>query len=61
MWAVADDSHIKSWATASDEEWQQRIAAIADLRVASVEDASHMLHHDQPEQVAALIEGFLSG
>ncbi|MBF3728137.1 alpha/beta hydrolase, partial [Burkholderia pseudomallei] len=23
-----------------------------------VEDAGHMVHHDQPEQIAALIEAF---
>ena len=61
MWVVATGSHIKSWATVNEAEWQQRMAAIPDLRLARVEEAGHMLHHDQPEQVAALIEGFLAG
>ncbi|MHB1114057.1 MAG: alpha/beta fold hydrolase, partial [Acidovorax defluvii] len=28
-------------------------------RIAVVPDAGHMLHHDQPEAVAALIEQFV--
>ena len=61
LWVVATDSHIKSWATANEAEWEQRMAAIPDLRLARVEGAGHMLHHDRPEEVSALIEGFLSG
>lgn len=60
LWVVATDSHIKAWATVNEAEWQQRTAAIPNLRLAHVEEAGHMLHHDQPEQVAALIEDFLS-
>jgi pimeloyl-ACP methyl ester carboxylesterase len=31
------------------------------VRHATVPDAGHMLHHDQPGAVAALIEEFLAG
>ena len=41
------------------EEYHQRLQSVPDCRIARVEDAGHMLHHDQPEAVAALIEGFL--
>lgn len=37
----------------------ERRAAFRDLRHATVPDAGHMLHHDQPRAVAALIEEFL--
>jgi pimeloyl-ACP methyl ester carboxylesterase len=60
LWVVATDSNIKTWATANEQEWQRRMAAFRDLRLASVDGAGHMLHHDQPEQVARLIEEFLS-
>jgi len=39
-------------------EFRQRFAAFRDFREAVVEDAGHMLHHDQPAAVAALIESF---
>ena len=41
------------------EESRQRLQSVPDCRIARVEDAGHMLHHDQPQAVAALIEGFL--
>ena len=37
----------------------ERRAAFRNLRHATVPEAGHMLHHDQPEAVAALIEEFL--
>jgi pimeloyl-ACP methyl ester carboxylesterase len=39
----------------------ERRAAFRNLRYATVPDAGHMLHHDQPHAVAALIEEFLGG
>ena len=59
LWVLAADSHIKNWATADDEEWRRRTGAFRDLRIETVGDAAHMLHHDQPEAVAALIEEFV--
>ena len=41
-------------------DYHERLKLIADAKVAVVADAGHMLHHDQPEALAALIEGFLS-
>jgi pimeloyl-ACP methyl ester carboxylesterase len=38
----------------------ERRAAFRNLTHATVADAGHMLHHDQPEAVARLIEGFLA-
>ena len=40
------------------EEYHQRLQAIAQCRVAQVDDAGHMLHHDQPAIVAQLMEDF---
>lgn len=39
-------------------EFRSRFAAFPDFREALIADAGHMLHHDQPEQVAALVEAF---
>jgi pimeloyl-ACP methyl ester carboxylesterase len=41
-------------------EFKQRIASVPQLQHAVVEDAGHMLHHDQPDVLARLLETFLS-
>jgi pimeloyl-ACP methyl ester carboxylesterase len=42
------------------DEFMQRIATVPNITHAVIEDAGHMLHHDQPEQLARLLEDFLS-
>jgi pimeloyl-ACP methyl ester carboxylesterase len=59
MWVLAEDSHIRKWASPTNDEWERRKAAFANLRFETVADAGHMLHHDQPEAVARLIEDFV--
>jgi pimeloyl-ACP methyl ester carboxylesterase len=38
-----------------------RKACFSRLRAHTIPDAGHMLHHDQPERLAALILDFLRG
>ena len=58
---ASDDSLHKWWKDAySLADYHERLKNVADARVAVVRDAGHMLHHDQPEQLAGLIEGFLA-
>ncbi|RPH39913.1 MAG: alpha/beta hydrolase [Burkholderiales bacterium] len=40
------------------DEYRERLRAIPKLERATVAQAGHMLHHDQPERVASLIEEF---
>ncbi|WP_420992574.1 alpha/beta fold hydrolase [Cupriavidus sp. 30B13] len=40
------------------DEFRQRFQAFRDFRAAVIDDAGHMLHHDQPRAVAALVDGF---
>jgi pimeloyl-ACP methyl ester carboxylesterase len=42
------------------DEFLQRIAAVPNITHAVIEEAGHMLHHDQPAQLAQLIEQFIS-
>lgn len=40
------------------DEFKARFRAFPDWREKIIDGAGHMVHHDQPEQVAALIEAF---
>ena len=40
-------------------DFHRRLGSVADHHIAAVGDAGHMLHHDQPEAVARLLEDFL--
>jgi pimeloyl-ACP methyl ester carboxylesterase len=41
-------------------DFNERIKSVANLRQARIEDAGHMLHHDQPAALARVIEDFLA-
>ncbi len=41
-------------------DYHERLKVVPDLRIAVVQDAAHMLHHDQPQVLASLIEAFLA-
>jgi len=41
-------------------EYHARLKDIAHVEVARIEQAGHMMHHDQPEVLAALIERFIA-
>lgn len=59
LWVEADATDAHRWAGTA-EEIAQRIAVLGSVEVARVADAGHMLHHDQPQAVARLIEEFLA-
>lgn len=39
-------------------QYHERLQAVPDCRIAQIDDAGHMLHHDQPQTVARYIEDF---
>jgi pimeloyl-ACP methyl ester carboxylesterase len=57
LWVEAAQTDAFKW-TGRRAEIDARIARLEDVRVERVGDAGHMLHHDQPEAVAKLIEAF---
>jgi pimeloyl-ACP methyl ester carboxylesterase len=62
LWVEAGDTEAWRWMGAKEKarsEVDRRIGFIRDVRTATINDAGHMLHHDQPEALAALIEQFL--
>jgi pimeloyl-ACP methyl ester carboxylesterase len=62
LWVEADQTDAWRWMgdkEAGRAEVNRRIQFIADVRTATIQNAGHMLHHDQPEALAELIEDFL--
>ena len=58
---ASDDSLTKWWkGKFTLEEFHERLKAVTDLKIATLQDAGHMLHHDQAEALAQLLEDFLA-
>ena len=45
----------------NEPDYRERLGHFKHLSQAMIDDAGHMLHHDQPEQLARLIEDFIPG
>lgn len=58
----ASDNQMDQWwqGKYTLDEYHQRLRSVPHCQQARVADAGHMLHHDQPGQLAALIEGFVA-
>jgi pimeloyl-ACP methyl ester carboxylesterase len=60
LWVDAAESETLKRVGLTAEQYAERRAAFRSLRYVTVQGAGHMLHHDQPEEVARLIEEFLA-
>ncbi len=63
LWVEAEHTDIWRWMGEKSQaraEIERRRVVIPTVQTALVRDAGHMLHHDQPEMLAALIEAFLT-
>ena len=58
LWVMARDSEYAQKMDALPG-YAERIATIRDVRREWIEDAGHMMHHDQPRQIARLVEAFI--
>ncbi len=57
----SDDQLTRFWGGRYPrEEFESRLAVVPDLARTVLQDAGHMLHHDQPESLAEHLERFLS-
>ena len=62
LWVEAEHTDVWRWMGPKAEvraEIDRRMLVIPDVTPALIKDAGHMLHHDQPEALASLIEDFL--
>jgi pimeloyl-ACP methyl ester carboxylesterase len=62
LWVEAEDTEAWRWMGPKETarvEIDRRIKFIPDVRTAMISQAGHMLHHDQPEILAGMIEDFV--
>ncbi len=59
LWVFARESRRGGYLKDTPEELAERKGAFRDYHEAWVEDSGHMMHHDQPQRLAGIIEGFL--
>lgn len=59
LWVVAAESRLYKEFAGREEDYRARLESFPVLREAVLEDSGHMLHHDQPQQLATLLEEFL--
>ena len=57
-WVAGRESWVIREFATRPGDWEARQACFANLSEAWVENADHMLHHDQPAEVAQIIEAF---
>lgn len=63
LWVEANDTDIWRMIGSKEEarvEIDRRMKFIPRMQTKVVMDAGHMLHHDQPEELAVMIEAFLA-
>ena len=61
LWIEGENTDIGKWwgERYTKAEFDARLAVVAQVERHALADCGHMPHHDQPQQVAALIEAFL--
>lgn len=60
LWVTGDETNGRGWRTDSVQQLAERKAAFRDFREIELQDCGHMMHHDQPVKLAAIIAAFLA-
>jgi len=58
----ASDNSLEQWwkSKYTLQEYNERLASVPQLERALIQDAGHMLHHDQPVELALVVDKFLN-
>ena len=62
LFVEASDNSIQGWYASKFtlDEFHERLKHVPNVKAKRMEDCGHMLHHDQPQQLARLIEDFVA-
>ncbi len=61
LWVWGDGEWMRKWFRTGEDDLAERRAAYANLTEVRLEECGHMLHFDQPERLAAVLEQFFAG
>ena len=56
LWVMGTESKAAAWRSDSAAQFAERKAAFKDFGEITIEECGHMMHHDQPAKLAAIIE-----
>lgn len=59
LWVLTDEVDPRGWRKDTPAQFQERKSAFRDFREVLLKDSGHMMHHDQPAKLAAIVEAFL--
>lgn len=59
LMVIAEKGFVNTRFSQEPDEFHRRIGSFSNVQIYTVADAGHNVHHDQPEIVAGLLEGFL--
>jgi pimeloyl-ACP methyl ester carboxylesterase len=59
LWVWGDGEWVRKWLRGNAADLEQRRAAFRNLTEHTIKDAGHMMHQDQPEELARVLEAFL--
>ena len=62
LWVEGAQTDLEKWwgDRYPRADFDARLAMVRDLRRERLDDCGHMVHHDQPERLAALLDAFLA-
>jgi pimeloyl-ACP methyl ester carboxylesterase len=60
LWVEGADSEFLKHLRLDRPAYEARMRCFANLRAHTIADAGHMLHHDQPQALARIVEDFLN-
>ncbi|MEQ1772814.1 MAG: alpha/beta hydrolase [Burkholderiales bacterium] len=59
LWVMTNEIDMRNWRKDSTAQLTERKEAFRNLSEVTLETCGHMMHHDQPEKLAAIIDTFL--
>jgi pimeloyl-ACP methyl ester carboxylesterase len=60
LWVSTHETDSRGWRKDTPAQLAQRKGAFKDFSEVLLDDSGHMMHHDQPEKLAVIIETFLT-
>src|SRR5512134_509270 len=60
LWVWGDGEWMRKWFKTGDEDLAERRAAYTALTEVKLQDCGHMMHHDQPQPLARVLEDFFA-